>query len=62
MLGGNNLSEVTNQAAARANIGAAKVGGAGTTTLTLAKITPGGVNGSISFNSDGVVVGYAQPT
>ena len=62
MLGGNNLSEVTNAATARANIGAAKVGGAGTTTLTLAKITPGGVNGSISFNSDGVVVGYAQPT
>ena len=31
-------------------------------TITLAKITPGGTNGSITVNAEGIVTGYVAPT
>lgn len=32
------------------------------TTLTLAKITPGGSDGSLTFNNEGIITGYVAPT
>lgn len=51
-----------NAASARTNLSAAQAGGVGAHTITLAKITGGGTNGSITWNADGVVTGYLDPT
>lgn len=51
-----------NAAGARANLGAAAAGAAGVHTITLAKLTGGGANGSITWNADGVVTAYTDPT
>lgn len=49
-------------AAARASLGAAASSGVAAHTITLAKLTGGGANGSITWNSDGVVTAFVDPT
>jgi len=47
---------------ARTNLAAAKSGGIKAGSVTLAKITGGGSNGSISWNSDGCITSFTPPT
>jgi hypothetical protein len=47
---------------ARTAIGAAAASGLGAGSATLAKLTPGGTNGSIGWNDDGVITSITQPT
>ncbi len=47
---------------ARTNLGAAAAGAPGAHTTTLAKITGGGANGSLTWNADGCVTAFADPT
>lgn len=49
-------------AAARAALGAAATSGIGSGSVTLAKLTPGGANGSITWNADGVITGFVAPS
>lgn len=52
----------TSSAAARSNLGAATKGSPGTHTIILAKITGGGANGSITWNADGTITAFVDPT
>ena len=48
---------------ARTNLGAAQSQSpGGPHTITLAKITGGGTNGSITFNAEGVITAFVDPT
>lgn len=49
-------------AGARANLSAAQIQAPGAHTITLAKITGAGANGSLTWNSEGVITGYVDPT
>ncbi len=49
-------------AAARANLSAAQIQAPGAHTIVLAKITGGGANGSLTWNSEGVITGFVDPT
>jgi hypothetical protein len=51
-----------NAAGARTNLGAAAAQTPGAHTIPLAKITGGGADGSITWNAEGVVTGFADPT
>lgn len=53
---------VNNAATARSAIGAAAAQSIVGTTIPLAKITGGGVDGSITVNAEGVVTAYVAPT
>jgi len=53
---------VTNAATFRSSVGAATSTGITATTLTLAKITGGGSNGSITLTADGCISAYVAPT
>lgn len=52
---------VTSAAATRAAIDAAQRGAPGAHTITLAALTGGGAQGSITWNADGVVTAYVDP-
>lgn len=47
---------------ARTSLGAAAAGTPGAHTITLAKITGGGTDGSITWNADGVITAFVNPT
>jgi len=47
---------------ARTNLGAAAASGIGAGFVNLAKLTPGGTNGSINFNADGCITAVVAPT
>lgn len=53
---------VSSQATARGAIGAAQAQSIAGATIPLAKITGGGVDGSITVNAEGVVTAYVAPT
>jgi hypothetical protein len=53
---------VTGAATFRAAIGAPAAASIVATTLTLAKITGGGADGSLTLSSEGVVTAYVAPT
>lgn len=53
---------VTSAASFRAAIGAAAATAVGAHTMTLAKITAGGTNGSLSWNADGAITAFVDPT
>lgn len=55
---------VTNAATARSNLGAAAKASPAivAATIPLAKITGGGVDGSITVNAEGIVTAYVAPT
>ena len=48
--------------AARTALSAATAGTPGVHTITLAKLTGGGANGSITWNADGVITAFVDPT
>jgi hypothetical protein len=52
----------TSAATARAALGAAQATGVGAFTITLAKLTVLGSNGSLTWTADGTITGYAAPT
>lgn len=47
---------------ARSNLGAAAKGTPGAHTITLLKLTGGGTDGSITWNADGCVTAFVDPT
>jgi len=49
-------------ATARSNLGAAASAGITGAVRTLAKLTPGGTNGSITYNSEGIITASVEPT
>lgn len=53
---------VTNAAAARSALGITLPTGVTAHTITLAKITPAGANGSITWDANGWVTAYVDPT
>lgn len=53
---------VSNAATARGAISAAQSGAVGAGTVTLAKLTPAGTDGSISYNADGCITAVVAPT
>lgn len=58
--GGTNANSAVN---ARASLSAAQIQApGGPHTVPLAKLTGGGVNGSITFNAEGVITGFVDPT
>jgi hypothetical protein len=48
--------------AALTNLGAAASGGVGANTVTLAKLTTLGTNGSLTWNADGCITSFVAPT
>jgi hypothetical protein len=59
---GNGGTNAVTAAAARTSLGAAAAGTPGAHTITLAKITAGGTNGSLTWNADGVITAFVDPT
>lgn len=53
---------VDNPVTARAALGAAEAETPGAHTITLLKLTGGGADGSITWNADGVVSAFVDPT
>lgn len=53
---------VTNALTARTAIGAAQATAVGAHTITLAALTGGGTQGSITWNADGTVSAFVDPT
>lgn len=53
---------VSNAATARSAISAAQAQAPGATTVTLAKITPAGANGSLTWSAEGVITAVTLPT
>lgn len=49
-------------ATVRSSIGAAQAGTPGAHTVPIPKLTPAGAAGSITFNADGVITAYTDPT
>lgn len=60
--GGVATMAVNNAATVRGGIGAAAAGTPGAHTMTIPKLTGLGANGSITWNADGVVTAYVDPT
>lgn len=59
---GSGTIAISNAATFRSAISAAQKTSVGAHTITLAKLTPAGTNGSISWNADGCVSAYVDPT
>lgn len=58
----NGGTDAVDATTARGNLGAAESGGVGAYTIALAPLTGGGTPGAISWNADGCVTSFTDPT